>query len=174
MISIRNAKFAKIGLQDMLNYMGDCSNKTMLEIGCYVGDSTEIFANWFKQIYAVDPWENGYDDSDPASHQHNMQIIELQFDTICESHKNIIKYKMTSKEACYLLEGETFDFVYLDGNHQELEVRADMKRWLPKIKKGGFLGGHDYQGKFKGTRRAVDELGAEKIFRDTSWIKKIK
>jgi len=173
MISIRNAQFAKIGLEDLVAYIGKTSEKIMLEIGCYVGDSTEIFAKNFLTVHAIDPWKNGYDNTDLASTQYDMSIVEAQFDELNKKYPNIIKHKMTSLEASLLFLDGVFDFVYIDGNHQEKSVREDMKLWLPKIKKGGYLGGHDYQGRFKGTRRAVDELGAEKIFRDTSWIKKI-
>lgn len=171
-ISIRNAKFAKIGLQDMLNHIGQID--TMVEIGCYVGDSTEIFAKYVKTIYAVDPWENGYDDTDPASYQHSMNIIENQFNLLLEIYPNILKMKMASLDAVNQFEDNSLDMVYIDGLHTYEGVKNDIEAWLPKIKKTGWLCGHDYQGRFPGTIRAIDEFKKpDKIFKDTSWCIKL-
>jgi len=45
----------------------DLDSIEMVEIGSYAGESTEIFSSIVKVIYAVDPWENGYDSWDQAS-----------------------------------------------------------------------------------------------------------
>jgi hypothetical protein len=37
-----------------------------------------------------------------------------------------------------------FDFVYIDGNHNYESVMEDIKVWFPKVRKGGLLGGHDF------------------------------
>ncbi len=37
-----------------------------------------------------------------------------------------------------------FDFVFIDGNHFYESVKQDIALWLPKIKTGGYLFGHDY------------------------------
>lgn len=172
MISIRNAKHAKSGLRDLINYIGDAKDMIMLEVGSYVGDSTEIFAQNFKQVYAVDPWENGYDDNDAASYQHDMSVIEAQFDELCEKYSNITKLKMCSLEAVELFADGNFDFVYIDGIHQYEAVKEDIRAWLPKTNK--WIGGHDYQKRFQGTIDAVNEFRKpDKIFNDTSWVIKL-
>jgi hypothetical protein len=43
--------------------------------------------------------------------------------------------------------GETdasLDAVFLDGDHSTDAVRADLNAWLPKIKPGGYICGHDF------------------------------
>lgn len=173
-ISIRNAKFAKTGLQDLINHIGDCSDMIMVEIGSYVGDSTGIFAKSFKAIHAVDPWVNGYDNDDAASYQHDMNIIEAQFDELCKEHTNIIKIKEASDQAVHHFGDGSLDFVYIDGLHTYSGVKRDLELWIPKVKKGGWLGGHDYQKRFPGTIKAVKEfVQPDCFFMDTSWIKKL-
>lgn len=175
-ISIRQAKFAKIGLIDLINHIGDTSKMVMAEIGSYVGDSTEIFAKNFATVYSVDPWQNGYDDSDPSSYNIPMERIEAQFDELLPKYPNIIKHKMTSVEGARLFEDASLDFVYIDGNHIYEFVKMDIDAWLPKVKPGCWIGGHDYQHKWApGVKPAVLEKlgGIDMHFRETSWIKRI-
>ena len=37
-----------------------------------------------------------------------------------------------------------FDLVYIDASHWYDDVVNDINTWLPKIKNGGYLAGHDY------------------------------
>lgn len=64
-----------------------------------------------------------------------------------------------STEAAKYFDEETFDFVFIDGNHYYDYVLADIKCWLPKVKQGGIIAGHDYVKKINcGVIRAVKEL----------------
>lgn len=42
------------------------------------------------------------------------------------------------------LPNESFDFIYLDGDHSYEGVKKEMFEYWPKVKKGGMLAGHDY------------------------------
>jgi len=176
MISIRNAKYAKQGLKDLIEYIQifrDTARMTMVEIGSYVGDSAEIFADYFKTVYCVDPWQNDYDINDAASWQHNMKVVEEQFDELVERKPNIIKMKMTSQQACIQI--ERADFVYIDGLHTFTGVSEDINIWTTKLKPFDFIGGHDYGNKHHpGVKPAVDAFYIpDKTFRDTSWVKQL-
>jgi len=176
-ISIRNAKFAKQGLTDLIEFAGiDFNNFTMAEIGSYSGDSTEIFAKACNEIYCIDPWQNGYDPLDAASHLYPMHLVEKQFDSLMELYPNIQKFKMKSDVAVKLFNDEYFDFVYVDGNHSYESVKEDIKAWLPKIKSNGWIAGHDYKNRHHPlVEKAVNEtIGIpDQTFRDTSWLKKV-
>ena len=59
----------KNGLEDLINYVNtfsDTKEMTIIEIGSYAGESTEIFAQNFKSVIAIDPFMNDYDPNDPA------------------------------------------------------------------------------------------------------------
>jgi len=174
-ISIRNAKFAKIGLCDMCEYIGDMSKMIMVEIGCYVGDSTEIFAQNVGHMFCIDPWENGYDENDGASSLHPMDIVESQFKEMAKGFNNITRLKGKGEDFVNSFADKSLDMVYIDGLHTYDGVKNDIKMWATKIKDGGFLCGHDYGSKhFPGVKEAVDEFGIpNKTFRDSSWIIKI-
>lgn len=180
MISVRKAKYAVIGLQDLIIWIRNNSNihpvkMSMVEIGCYVGDSTRQFAKNFKEVNCIDPWENGYDDNDLSSHKYPMTVIESQFDLLMDEFSTIKKYKMKSGEAVSIFEDRSLDFVYIDGLHTYDGVKNDIEKWLPKVKNGGFIGGHDYNNKHHvGVKPAVDSyFEIDATFRDTSWIKKV-
>ncbi len=51
-------------------------------------------------------------------------------------------------------------------------MKKDIQNYLPLIKKGGFIGGHDYHPVWQGVVDAIEEvLGRpDKITRDTSWV----
>ena len=174
-ISIRNAKFAKLGLIDLCDYIGDMSQFKMAEIGCYVGDSTEIFLPRVKWCFCIDPWENGYDPNDGASEGIEMSIVEKQFNQLRNNYDNFTKYKCKSNEAAYIFDDGFLDLVYIDGLHTYDGVKNDIELYKSKIKKGGYLAGHDYGSKhFLGVKDAVDEFCTpDATFKDSSWIVKI-
>lgn len=176
MISIRKGKYSISGLKDTIAFCKESSKipiVTVVEIGSYVGDSTKVFAMNFDKVIAIDPWENGYDDSDASSYQYEMSIIESQFDKLLKDFPNIKKMKMTGDSAVQFFEDESIDMVYIDAIHTYEAVRQDLLNWYPKVKKGGIISGHDYQESFPGVIKAVNEfLGHPPFFigRDSSWM----
>jgi hypothetical protein len=78
---------------------------------------------------------------------------------------------LSSTLAATMLKDNTFDFVYIDANHDYSMVLADVRAWAPKVKQGGILGGHDYYLR-EGVKRAVDELckGVQVDKRNDSWF----
>ena len=151
----------------------DMKHKTMIEIGSYQGESTEVFAKTFSQIYAVDPWQNGYDSSDHSSYVTEMSLVEKAFDERMSKYFGIVKIKDTSFNFLAKF-GGVVDFVYIDGNHQYDAIIQDLKL---ASKVGRYIGGHDWgmPGLFKAL---VEFLNLEKIedikdvlvFPDSSWI----
>lgn len=150
----------------------------MVEVGSFVGDSTRIFVEaGFNSIICVDPFENGYDPDDDSSETWPMEQIYAQFkEDILDVYKNVSHLRMTSEEASKLFRDGDIDFVYVDGNHLKEFVRIDMGCWLPKVKRPGWIGGHDYQHKrAPGVKPAVLEFvgSIDHHFPDTSWIKRL-
>jgi hypothetical protein len=62
--------------------------------------------------------------------------------------------------------------VFIDASHDYESVKADVKAWLPKVKKGGYLAGHDWH--HEPVKRAVIEvLGEVDEFDGDCWIKQL-
>lgn len=62
--------------------------------------------------------------------------------------------RMTSLEAVDLYEDESIDYLFLDGDHSYETVRDELHALYPKVKSGGIIAGHDWNG-FPGVQRAV-------------------
>lgn len=69
------------------------------------------------------------------------------------------------------VEDESLDFVFVDADHTEPGVRADIAAWLPKLKSSGWMLGHDYgHPDFPGVKRAVDDmLPGARVWPDYVW-----
>jgi FkbM family methyltransferase len=61
------------------------------------------------------------------------------------------------------------DLVFLDAGHDEPSVRADIAHWLPQVKPGGFLAGHDYEPAYPGLIKAVDEMFPKAEHENSVW-----
>lgn len=51
---------------------------------------------------------------------------------------------MDSEEFLRTVEDETYDFIFLDAHMSYDQLYRDLKHWVPKVKKGGIVSGHDY------------------------------
>lgn len=149
------------GLQDLILENLD-ENSIVCEIGSFHGASSMLFAYYCKQVYCVDYF--------------NKRKYEEIFDKNTRDFKNIVKIKGESMEMCQTFEDEMFDLVYIDAfvNIHSRFVE-NMLCWMPKVKKGGFISGHDYFS-IMATYTGLRELGIipDKVYSDTSWIKRIE
>jgi predicted O-methyltransferase YrrM len=57
--------------------------------------------------------------------------------------KRCVLHKMDTAEAAKLIPDDSLDLVFLDADHSEAGVLADIDDYLPKIRKGGVICGHD-------------------------------
>ncbi len=80
--------------------------------------------------------------------------------------------RMSSLEAAKMFPRKYFDLVFLDSDHSYEAVVNDIKVWLPLIKEGGLLTGHDYNKTHPGVVKAVTDC-VGKIIKapDITWIK---
>lgn len=163
----------------------------IVEVGCYAGESAQIFAGYASRLYCVDPWDFDLFPSCPAA--ITMQDVENAFDVRMapwieamkintkESEQPFggfapfKKLKMTSEQAADIIASESVDTVYIDADHWYASVCKDIRTWLPKIKVGGIISGHDYNDERwrPEVNRAVDELLGEPdaVFPDCTWMK---
>lgn len=53
-------------------------------------------------------------------------------------------HHMPSLEAAQQFDPKMLDLVFLDADHSTMAVRMDFWAWHPKVKIGGWIGGHDF------------------------------
>jgi predicted O-methyltransferase YrrM len=146
------------GLIDLILTMPlELKDTRMIEIGSHIGESANIFSLFFKEVYCVDPHDN------PETK------ATFECNTV---GRNIRLITGKAEDVCSQFENGDFGFVYIDAVHDYEHVKQDIKNYLPKVKTGGYIGGHDYDN--EGVRLAVvEELGEPDFgFEDTSWMKK--
>jgi hypothetical protein len=68
-----------IDMIDWINTIRPTSEMRMIEIGSYVGESTLMFADRFKEVVSVDPYINDYDLADDACHHAPFDKVYEQF-----------------------------------------------------------------------------------------------
>lgn len=118
-----------------------------VEVGTFEGGfSREIVSNWNGTLYMVDVWrELGSEYQDINNHKGEKS---LSFSKAIENTQGFedraIMIRATSKVASSMFNDDSLDFVYIDANHAYDYVVEDIKLWYPKIRKGGYLCGHDY------------------------------
>jgi hypothetical protein len=148
----------------------DISNGVMLEVGVYQGESMIQFmtSGKFRRYFGVDFWSGDYADPNPRFLEC-IPDAEAKFDEVAKQHP-VVKMKMTSKEAaCYFCDN-LFDFVYIDGNHAYEFAKEDLDLWWPKVKYGGYFGGHDYNMADSVGRAVNEKFGHGGMFPDSSWL----
>jgi hypothetical protein len=100
--------------------------------------------------------------------EHKITHEELKNDFInnmkpLEGHYTL--YTTGSPGITKIYNDKSLDFVFIDGSHKYEDVVNDIKAWLPKIKEGGILAGHDYID-FDDVRRAVHDVLGEQNYSD--------
>ena len=136
-------------------------NAKIVEIGSFMGLSALIMARtlygsgkYGARIFCVDTWE--------GSDEHkSMEVIRksLLFDTF---EQNIfesglptffVPIRKDSVAASADFQDQSFDMIFIDGDHSYKGCLADIQAWYPKLKPGGIFLGHD--GELE-VRKAVD------------------
>ena len=78
-----------------------------------------------------------------------------------------------SLQAAAYIEDNSLDFVFIDADHSYEGCKADIQAWLPKLKPGGLLSGHDYDHpELPGVKQAVDEFCTPEIGKNRTWFRK--
>jgi hypothetical protein len=139
---------------------------------CSLGEVVELSGKRFTVI-GIDTCRGSGPEGPKQKDYHGAAVAEGGGTFAGALHKNILEcgYGDTivvvvadSAVACGLFPDQSIDWVHLDARHDYESVKADIIRWLPKVKPGGWLSGDDYDAlKWPEVMQAVRELlpGAE-------------
>jgi len=153
------------------------------EIGVFQGSTSARLLSALPTLHLlmVDPWEDlldrSYEANDFASWSEDR--LRKRLDKLAEHRRlaerataefagrRMIK-KMTSAEAAAEQPPASLDVAFLDDNHRYKAVAEGIRNWSPKVKPGGIVCGHDYDGTgdkrgYFGVKRAVDEAAVDRM-----------
>lgn len=142
--------------QDMVNKFTDGS--TFVEVGTLEGKSLiylirKIIESKKKiEVFAVDCF-CGISEYSRDNFEKNTKSLKDYFTLIPGYSKNVAK----------MFDNDSLDFVFIDACHEYKCVRDDICAWLPKVKSGGVIAGHDYIPTYPGVMKAVDKKFGNKV-----------
>ena len=145
------------------------------EIGSWKGMATIVLAcniaPYKGKVFAIDHWLG----SENVSSQEIAKKIDIYF----VFKRNMISFGvwdrihslvMDSLTASTIFRNGILDLVFIDADHRYQCVKKDILSWLPKLRNGGILCGHDceaYYSKYpEEIRKKIDEHLEEDILPD--------
>jgi len=155
-MDIKERKYLK---SQMKHFRG--TKATIVEIGSWKGISSMAISEGIKKycfgsiLYCVDIWDESWYDKNPDLKMKKPVIDVFEENMKPYPHKTM---KMTSLEAVKSFGDESVGFIFIDADHSYEAVKADIQAWLPKLKKGCIMCGHDYSVKKYGVQKAVNEI----------------
>lgn len=135
--------------------------RTFVEVGVWKGHSISYLANLLRdrnaKIYAVDLFEQSYQ---LPTYQTEVNVVDKLYEMNLKATNTrhlITDIKEWSHKAASRFEDHSVDFVFLDADHEYQQVKRDITEWLPKVRVGGIIAGHDYHDGGPGVILAVQE-----------------
>ena len=171
----------------IIEHVGKRSDLVGAEIGVDTGKTCKAL---FEQLpglflFLVDRWiETPAGDSYFQGARKLCHEPQSYFDKAFAKVKQIVKpyrYKILKEDsvsAAEHVQGGTLDFCFIDGDHSYEGTKRDIEAWLPKVKDGGWLCGHDYdnQNTIGDVKKAIDEAFGNEIelSYNTTWFYRVQ
>lgn len=143
------------------------ADQAIVELGSYKGQSTAHLATGAKEgqgahVWAIDPWDlpgNPY-----GKHGYSAPVVRDEFERQLRGLRlwtRVTPLRAFSVDAAAGWEGPKVGLLYIDADHAESSVRADVAAWTPHLAEGHVLAFDDLDTpRNPGVRVVVDELAA--------------
>ena len=156
--------------------------KVIAEIGIYICSMSDQVRNYVNKKYygqyaltqkgdpieeywMVDPYPYNYKCGSLGGDKITNDKWDEWYYSACKrmiADKTVRLLRLTSVKAAKLFPDDYFDLVYIDADHTKESVKEDCATWLPKVREGGILCGHDYGGGWQSVVNGVDEFFIER------------
>lgn len=149
----------------------------LVEVGVFCGKSLIHLGGCAKEankgltVVGVDTFAGSPEHQEALSGQSAGAIIHDAYTHIAEAGllDAVTLVAAPSVRAAKMLAPSRPWFVFLDADHSEEAVRADIDAWATHLADGGILAGHDYH-TFPGVKAAVDDIFQDAVTAaDRSW-----
>jgi len=133
------------GRQRLAELFAELGFTSGAEIGVEQGKFSKVFceANPDAKLYAIDAWA--------AYKGYREHVSQEKLDGFEEATRKLLKpyncvvVKGFSVEVAAGFPDNSLDFVYLDGNHDFINIAQDIHAWHKKVRRGGIVSGHDFR-----------------------------
>ena len=133
----------------------------IVEVGSWMGKSTHALLSGCKGfVYAVDHFKGNASEIEGAHIRAKTEDIHAIFQRNVGYFDNLVTMKIDSREAAKHFKEKEIDMVFLDGDHEYSEVKADIEAWFPKCRK--LFCGHDMRQ--QGVPQALVDCKIEKVY----------
>lgn len=158
------------------------NGSTIVEIGSWLGQSMSYLAQnlmakgWSGRLVSVDTFKG---EDNQVAHKAVIEAhkgdIRPQFEQNlrdCGVHHMVEIVQSDSAAAAEQFQDGECSFVFIDAAHDYLSVQRDVLAWVPKMKPGGLMAGHDYP--CPDVHRAVCECfaGTGYTVAGSCWVKR--
>lgn len=124
----------------------------IVEVGAWKGRSTRAIADNLPEgakLYTVDTFcgSSGEPDAHATAKDREGDGVYMSFYHNLHDHLDsgsVVAVRMTSEHAAETLNNLRPDMIFIDGDHSETGIKTDVEAWLPLLKEGGLICGHDY------------------------------
>ena len=157
------------------------NNAHFVEIGSWQGKSAafltvEVINSGKKiKIDCVDSWEDLWmGTAGPVKKYKGQEVFEKFLENMSPVH-GLVDFqhiRQTSLLAANAYQDKSLDLVFIDASHDYFNVYTDIKTWLPKVKSGGVISGHDFNAP-EVNRAVVDTIPDVQRHGKTIWFKTI-
>lgn len=147
-----------------------------VECGAWLGKSSSYLCDIAKDrilVYIVDTWKGSASEID-TNHAivKSQDVYKLFIENMGD--RKFIPIISDGAEAAKQFNDNSCDVVFIDMEHTYEAVKRDITAWLPKVKVGGYISGHDYHYPWPEVINAVDEMFDKNKLQvlNTCWIYK--
>lgn len=147
---------------DLLVMRGDMAQHAIVEIGSYRGKSTVALATLARvPVYAIDPHEPFIAEDGTYFDGNDDRAAWLR--NLLETHA-IYRVRLVNLPAVQVARGwdRPIDLLWIDGNHREDAVCADVRAWMNMVVPGGYILLHDIH--LSGVQAAMQIIEANQRF----------
>jgi hypothetical protein len=150
--------------EDIPEIIKGIENPVGVEVGVAEGTTTEYLLQTLPtlRMFGVDsyPVYIDWNDTQPDGDANKAEMLR-KVDPYMERYNHIYE---DSDDAVSKFDDESLDFIFIDGLHTYNQVLKDCQNYYPKVKRGGFIIGHDFariQGVNKAVREFANSIGKE-------------
>lgn len=168
----------------LIDVLRDLSPLRGVEVGVWEGENSAELLQSFPDLYLwmIDRWKE-LADEEKWIHPRMGRKTEDDFRRAKRRAAKNVEFALyrtrlmhtDSVSASKEFPDHCLDFVFLDASHDYENVKQDILAWTPKIRSGGILCGHDYNGVGDragnfGVKRAVDEAFGDRVQKEDALI----